>query len=507
MTTPALFSEDVWMRFGQTVAVRSVDLEVEPGTIRGLIGENGAGKSTFLGIIAGRLRPSAGRIEVAGAPMPLGSPRLARRHGVAAIYQELALVPALSAVANVFLGAESVKGGVLSERGMRRRFRELSDRLGAEIGPDTPVRDLSVGDQQMIEILRGVHARSRLLLLDEPTSALERPERDRLFRSLRELRSEGVTSIFVSHDLDDVLEVTDQITIFRDGAVVSSEESRLCTKGDLVRVMLGGAAAEISHLERSTPEPRGISMNARDVELPGKLEGINLEVRAGEIVGLGGLAGSGRSSLLRTLAGATGGATKGSLQMAGGKVRGLPRSTGEASRLGIGLIPEDRKHAGLVPGMTAVENIMLPGFAGVGLISRKAARRTAAAAAERVGFDPGRLETEARHLSGGNQQKLLLARWAIRDLEVLLADEPTRGVDLGAKAEILQTLNELAYGGLSILIASSDLEDLEAIADRVIVLSGGEMRAELSRERAEINAGRILHAAFDTSEQNEGMMI
>lgn len=495
----ALVAQGLWMRYGKTVALRDIDLAVGRGTIHGLVGENGAGKSTFLSIAAGRVQPSAGTVQIYGHKLERASPRGARELGVAAIYQELAVVPAMTASANVFLGHEPTTSRVLAKASMRARYEALCDQLGVDIPGSVLARELSVADQQALEIMRGLQVDARLLLLDEPTSALGRAERVRLFETLKSLKGRGVSSIFVSHDLRDVLDLADVVTVFRDGRVVETRGASDWSRGELVGAMLGGAElARRSHarvrIDRSDPP----LLAAERLVVEDALYDVSLSVGRGEVLGVAGLVGSGRTTLLRCLAGDIGKRARGELALEGRRMR-VPRTPARAAHLGIAFIPENRRTQGLVLGMTALENIMLPDFQGFPLAraAKQAGERRAREAAERVGFDPARLATRAENLSGGNQQKLLLARWVSRSrVKVLLADEPTRGVDVGAKSEILQTLRLLADEGLAIIVASSELEELEAIADRTIVLAKGRVVAELHRDRNEITAERILHAAF-----------
>ena len=518
---PALFGGNVWMRYGGTVALRDVTLNVVSGTIHALVGQNGAGKSTFLNIAAGRVQPSAGSLAIYGQPLHRASPRAARRLGVAAIYQELTLVPAMTALANVFLGNENTKFGLLSRGAMRSRFTELRDQLGVDIPPSVPAGELSVADQQALEIMRGLQEDARLLLLDEPTSALGRAERERLFVTIRRLKQRGVTAVFVSHDLGDVLDLADVVSVFRDGEIVETRPAAAWTHRALVAAMLGGTQLGQIRTTRSTsartpnvetekpPTTEADGSHALSVEhlsVPGIFRDISFHVDRGEILGIGGLVGSGRSTLLRCLSGDGGKRASGEMTLGGRRTR-LPKSPAHALRNGIAYIPEDRRTHGLVRTMSALENIMLPEFRGnpLALVSRRSSERRAHAATIRVGFDPSRLGSDAETLSGGNQQKLLLARWVSRtNMQVLLADEPTRGIDVGAKAEILHTLHELASTGLAIIVVSSEFEDLEAIANRVLVLSAGRVVTQLKRSRAEITSARILGAAFGTPSTEEG---
>ena len=488
---PAVRFKEINKAFGHIVAVKAASLEISAGTVHALVGENGAGKSTLLGMLAGRIAPTAGQIEVFGDVLQAGNVRASRLAGVVAIYQELTIVPALSACANVFLGQTRSSFGFLAERTMRRRFEELCARLGISIAAATVAGTLSVADQQMLEILRALQSKARILALDEPTSALAPPERDALFARLRELRADGVTILLVSHNLDEVLAIADRISVCRDGELVRTAPVDTWTKASLVAAMLGHDLQQGDRrLARKTARPL---LEATGIIVPDKIESVSLSVSPGEIVGIGGLVGSGRTTLLRTLAGLEPRAS-GRLAI-DGKVRSLPTAPARALALGIALIPEDRRQ-GLVFELTAQENIVLGDLSATaiaGFISERRLHRRAAAAIRGYDFNLRRLGMNASSLSGGNQQKLLLARWRHRKVRVLLADEPTRGIDIGAKEEILRNLRSLADQGLAIVFVSSELEEVAAVSDRIVVLSAG-------REAGNLNAGAsvsdILSAAF-----------
>lgn len=493
----AIDARELEKRFGGTRALKGVSVRIEPGTIYALVGENGAGKSTFLGVIAGRVTPSGGEVDIHGTPHVFGVPRHARRLGIASIYQELTIVPALTARANVFLGQPLSRNGLLSERAMNARYGELCDLLKVTIPGDASAGSLSVADQQMLEIMRGVQSDARLILFDEPTTALAPPERDALFRVMRQLRAEGRTMMIVSHNLDEVLDIADTVTVFRDGSVIETSPRARWTKADLVRAMIGHDLKEPTRRQRRSSGASVPLMEAREITLPDAIESVSFDLSAGEILGVGGLVGSGRTSLLRCLAGLEPLST-GSLRMSGQESR-LPRRPREALDIGIALVPEDRKAQGLILGLSALENIALTSFAQVsrlGMISRRAMRSAAENVVGKFGFSASRLETTVRDLSGGNQQKILLSKWHYRKPRVLLVDEPTRGIDVGAKEEILATLRQLADEGLSIIIVSSELEEVVAISDRVIVLSEGRLVAELDGETRPIDVNEILGAAF-----------
>jgi rhamnose transport system ATP-binding protein len=465
-------------RFGETVAVDGVTLAIARGTVHALVGQNGAGKSTLLGMLAGRIAASEGRVEIFEQTLQTGNVRASRAAGIVAIYQELTIVSSLSACANVFLGQTYSRFGFLSERAMRREFKKLCERLGIVIPADVLAGTLSVADQQIVEIVRALQSQAKVLLLDEPTSALALPERDALFRRLRELRAQGVTIVLVSHNLDEVLSIADNVSVCRDGRLITTARVADWTKAGLVGAMLGHAAASpTKHRVAVGIEP---FLHAEQVTVPNKIEGISLCVGRGEIVGLGGLVGSGRTTLLRALSGLEPNAI-GRLWI-DGKEQRWPANPRQALKLGIALIPENRRE-GLVLRRPAQENVVLANLhaaANAGFISERRLRDCAESAMRGYHFDRERFCASAGSLSGGNQQKLLLARWRHRPPRVLLADEPTRGIDIGAKGEILNKLRMLANGGLAVLFVSSELEEVVAVSDRIIVVAAGREAGQLS---------------------------
>lgn len=492
--TPAVTCHSVSRDFGATKAVRGVDLALAPGMVHALVGENGAGKSTLFGMISGRVAPSAGRIDVFGAPLPPGDPRAARRRGVAAVYQELTIVPAMSAVANAFLGQDLAVHGVRRDQEMHRQFVDAVSDLGIVIDPGARGDRLPVGQRQMVEIVRALLADARLLLLDEPTTALAEGERDALYAVIGRLRDRGVTVVIVSHNLDEVLALSDTVTVMRNGQLVESAPAQRWTKAKLVAAMLG------RQLERHVPSASrshgDVALEAAGVSVPRAIEGIDLRVRRGEILGLAGLVGSGRTTLMRSLAGLEPRST-GSLRIAGGAVR-WPRDVREARSLGIVLLPEDRR-SGLVAGLSAADNVTLGSWGTVsrrGVIDRSAQKREVEVAAERFGFDRRRVAAPVGALSGGNQQKVLLAKSVRPDPRLLLADEPTRGIDVGAKADVLRTLVQLASTGLAVMVASSELEEVLEVSDRVIVLAAGRSVGEVRRGDSDWSVRGLLHRAF-----------
>jgi ABC-type sugar transport system ATPase subunit len=504
--------------FGATRALKGIDLEIRQGEIHALVGENGAGKSTALGILAGRIGPTSGIVEVFGEQIKHADPRAARAAGVIAIYQELTMVPALSVEANVFLGQPQSHLGVLSERGMRKRYLELCDRVGvAAHPPGTLAGSLSVGDQQLLEIMRALVSDPRVILFDEPTASLGQPERVALLELLRSLRADGITIVFVSHNLDEVLDVSDQITVFRDGALQETRDRAGWDNQQLVSAMLGENAnlsvlsemidpsAQAGPERHSHATGRAIGevlVKVEGLTVPGGIADIDVEIRADEILGVGGLVGSGRTTLLRALAGLEPRA-EGRMWVKGAEVP-WPHSVRRARALGIALVPEDRKGQGLVLSLTAMENVVLSDMGSIarfGVLSPKAVRLAAAKVCGDFGFSPERLGATTSQLSGGNQQKLLLARWKHWTPTVLLADEPTRGIDIGAKDEIVRSLEAMARRGVGIVMVSSELEEVAAVSDRVIVLSEGRAVGLLLRTEGNITVSEILHAAFHVGDQ------
>ncbi|MDQ0393293.1 sugar ABC transporter ATP-binding protein [Labrys monachus] len=494
----ALQATGVEMSYSGTMALKGVDVEARTGSIHALVGENGAGKSTFLGIIAGRVVPTGGAVRIFGQPHAFGAPRQARRLGIATIYQELTIVPALSAQANVFLGQTLSRVGLLEERRMRARFEELAAQMSVSIRPDAVAGRLSVADQQMLEIMRGVQSGARLLLFDEPTTSLAPPEREALFRLMRQMRAEGTTMMFVSHNLEEVLDISDVVTVFRDGALSGSAPRADWTKPALIRAMVGHDVVENRRIEGAPRKPGAAPLLiAKGVGVPGAIENVDLELQPGEILGVGGLVGSGRTSLLRALAGLEPRST-GDLVVDGVAVS-WPRSPREALKSGIVLVPEDRKTQGLVLGMSAMDNIAISRFGEVsrfGVISNTAMLRKSRAVAREFGFAENRVGTLVRHLSGGNQQKVLLGKARFRGPRILLVDEPTRGIDVGAKDEIMMTLRRLADEGLGIIVVSSDLEEVIAASDRILVMSEGRKVAEFDQGDTPVTVQDILTAAF-----------
>jgi ABC-type sugar transport system ATPase subunit len=493
----ALRAQGIDKSFPGVTALHDVDFDLRAGEVHGLVGENGAGKSTLVKIITGAYDADAGVVEAFGHEVRRGDPRARRRAGIAAIYQELTIVPEMSAAANVFLGRPPRRGPFVSRSETHRAFRRLTTRLGLTIDPDVRAASLSVANQQMLEIMRALAADHRILIMDEPTAALGPAEREHLYATIRGLRQAGVATVYVSHHLDEVLALCDRVSVMRDGELVATEPVERWTKESLVTAMLGHVLLTPPPQRRTIAEEEALRVEGLSV--PGVLEDISFTLRRGEILGLGGLVGSGRTELLRALAGAD--ADADGRLFVSGQERPWPRTVRRALALGIALAPEERKSQGLVLSLSAAANVALTDMRTVasGPVLRERSRRQRAAEVMRpLGVDAGRLREPAGSFSGGNQQKLVVGKWLHRRPDVLLMDEFTRGIDVGAKAEMLAVVSRLAAEGMSMIIVSSELEELVECADRVLVLARGRLIAELGHTEASVE--RILRLAFGLGE-------
>jgi ribose transport system ATP-binding protein len=466
-------------RFPGVRALDGVDFDVERGEIHALVGENGAGKSTLIKILAGALVPDEGDVRLDGAPLPVGDPTAVQHRGVSIVYQEFTLVPELSAAENVFLGRE--RGfPLLRRREMGKAAQEILDRLGADVTADERVASLSVAQQQLVEIARALVGRSQVLVLDEPTAALSPTETRLLMDALRGLRADGLGIIYVSHRLEEIFALADRVTVLRDGQRVAGAPLSAVDRPGLIRWMVG---REVS--EEFPPRPAATGTEAPILEVnalrsPSRFRDVSFAVRPGEIVGLAGLVGSGRTSVALSIFGAV--PSQGEMKL-DGKSRRFA-SPAEAIAAGLGYVTEDRKARGVFPLLGADVNVTithLRTFARAGWLSLP--REATAAAAAMRDFDvrsAGPRQT-AGTLSGGNQQKLLLARYLLLPRRLLILDEPTRGIDVGARAEIYSLMNRLTAQGLAILMISSDMPEVLGMSDRVVVMHEGRTVGELAR--------------------------
>lgn len=486
----------VGKRFGGVVALAGIDLEIERGSIHGLVGENGAGKSTLGKIVAGVYRPDEGELWVDGRRAVFHSPRDALRAGITIIAQEPTLVPHRSVLENVFLGIENAVAGVVDERAMRRRFAELAEQAQIDLPPRALARVLRVADQQKVEVLRALARNARLIVMDEPTSALTTDESERLFELVERLRAQGTTIIYVSHFLEEVLRLVDTVTVLRDGRIVRTSPAREETPDRLVQAMLG-RSMELAFPEKSyPPDDAPVVLSVRGLSRPPHVADVSFDIRAGEILGLAGLIGSGRSEVARAIFGADG-RTSGEILIDGKRVQ--VRSPREAVRHGIVMLPEDRKTQGLLMLRSIVSNVTLPRLGAVsrlGVVAASKERRAAVGLMTRVDVRAKGPSARVSTLSGGNQQKVLFAKWLFAQPRVFLADEPTRGVDVGAKRAIYELIRSLAAEGKAVLLISSEHEEVLGLAHRVLVMRGGRIVAELDRDTMSEDA--VLRAAFAT---------
>jgi len=472
-----------------------VDLSIRSGEVHALVGENGAGKSTLGRCLAGVLIPDEGELLVDAAPVQYRAPRDALNDGITIVEQELALVPAMSVADNVLLGhRKGAAGGLRRRRALSAEVQGLNDRFALGLEVSRTVESLTVADQQKVEILRALSRQARIIVMDEPTARLARDEADNLLRVIRMLAEQGTAIVFISHILDDVLSIAERVTVMRNGEVVKSGEAAAETPASLVEAMLGRAAS----LEFPEKRPVGVDvapiLSVRNLSDGRRVHDVSFEVRPGEILGLGGLVGCGRSEVARLVFGAERPA-RGAIEI-DGAVTGIG-SVRHAVGHGLAYLPENRKDLGLLLDLSSQENATLAHLDQVtrwGFISPRRERREATAILERLSVSPADPALRVKALSGGNQQKVLFSKWLWQAPRLLIADEPTRGVDVGAKFAIYELLVELAAEGMAILLISSEMEELIGLSHRVVVMARGRGVAELDGEQ--VHEERILHAAF-----------
>jgi ribose transport system ATP-binding protein len=476
---PLLEVRGLIRRFPGVLALGGVDLSIGPGETVAVIGENGAGKSTLMKILAGVQVPDAGEIRMDGRPVRIDSVRAAEALGIALIHQELNLCDNLDIAANVFLGREPVRHGLLDRDRMNREAADHLRKVGLEVSPETVVSTLSIGHQQMIEIAKALSIKTRLLIMDEPTSSLSQRETEHLFRVIRELKARGVAIAYISHRLGEVKEVADRVVVLRDGRNSGELRKDEIHHAAMIRLMVG---RELSQLYPHEPRKAGdVALELRALRtLAHPRHEVSLTLRAGEIVGIAGLVGAGRTELLQAIFGVA--PTRGgTLRVAGREERfGRPL---DAIRAGLAMVPEDRKQQGLFLEMAVRENLSIAslGRRGVFLDLAGEASLSESLIAQLRVKTPGDRQL-VQFLSGGNQQKVVLGKWLALDPKVLLLDEPTRGVDVGAKQEIYRLMDQLAAKGVAVLFASSELEEILGMSDRVLVMHQGRLAGELPRK-------------------------
>jgi len=482
-------------------ALHDAQISVRRGTLNALLGENGAGKSTLMNVLAGVYAPDKGQIRLEGQSVTFRSPREAQQAGISIIFQELNLVSQLSIAENIFLGREPLNRlGLIDYPRMLESARRLLVTLGVELDPRTPVSRLRVGVKQMVEIAKALSFDARVIIMDEPTSAISENEIQTLFKLIQQLKQRGIGVIYITHKLDELAPIADDVTVMRDGRFVAACPIHVLSHADIVRMMAGrdrsGSLVKAAKPSKTKVlRVRGMSLRHPERSGDYAVRDVSFDVHEGEVVGIFGLMGAGRSELLHTIFGLHPRASTGSIAVKGKNVR--IRSPRDAIRAGIALAPEDRQLEGLVLSMSIVENAGLACLNRTtrwGMLQPAKERRLVETYTNRLAVKMPSLNASIRNLSGGNQQKIIVSKWLATEPNILLLDEPTRGIDVNAKREMYEIIDELAQEGLGIVIVSSELPEIMAIADRILVLANGHVAAEFSR--GEATEEQILNAAF-----------
>jgi rhamnose transport system ATP-binding protein len=478
--------------YGGVHALAEVGFSIHAGAVHALVGENGAGKSTLVKILTGVVQADEGDVRIDGQPVHIGDPQTAYRLGIVAMYQEPTVFPDLTVAENVFAGRHPRKAmRIVDWRTMRQQTTEILGEFGVDIGPDTPVRGLGVADRQLLEIAKALSSNARLLIMDEPTAALSPHEVENLFATVRRLRERGVAIVFISHRLEETREIADVVTVLRDGRHVETRPTAELPQAEIVRLMVGRSLDALFPKEEA--EIGGVVFEAKGLRSRGVFSDVSFQLRRGEIVGLAGFVGSGRTEVARAIFGID--------SLDGGQIwidgqQFKPRSPRAALRRGLAYLPEDRLQQGLVQPMSVSNNIsmaVLPRLTPAGVLRPRRERRLAQHFVDQLKIRASSVAQVVKSLSGGNQQKVVLAKWLAAEPRILILDEPTHGVDVGTKADVHRTISHLATQGLTILLISSELPEVLGMSDRVLVMREGRLVAELSR--AEATQERVVRAA------------
>jgi ribose transport system ATP-binding protein len=488
-------------RFPGVHALKAMDFDLSPGELHCIVGENGAGKSTFIKLLSGALKPDSGSITVKGTRYSEITPHLARELGISTIYQENILAPNMTVAENVFLGREKTRGGIFVEHARsRREAQAVIDGLGLALRAEAEVERLSPTEQQFVKIVRALSSQPAVLILDEPTAMFDLTEAERLIAMVRDIRSKGIGIVYISHHLEEIVRIADAITVLRDGVVVARHESgQGVTPTQLALEMVGRPVASLSRSE-SSRKPGEVVLQVRELRRTPGSQPISFELRRGEILGIAGMVGTGRTEIVRALFGVD--------PRAGGSVRredkGLEiRNPTEAIAAGMGFLTEDRQRTGLALSLSVAHNVSVAGLDRLGRVFLNLARerRLVQSLVDRLSVKTPSLAQEVRFLSGGNQQKVVLAKWLFKDVDILVIDEPTHGIDVNTKAEIHRWMREFAAGGKAIIMVSSEMPEVIALADRVMVMRGGAVAATLSGE--EITEERLILSSVGRAGKEE----
>jgi ribose transport system ATP-binding protein len=505
---PLLRMQNIRKVFSGVVALDNVSLTLERGEVHSLVGENGAGKSTLIKVMTGAYARDGGEIFLEGKPVNFRTPEDAQRAGVVAVYQEVNLLMFRTVAENIFLNREPSRFGFIDWARMNRETGELLKRLGLNINPKAPLGSLNIAMRQMVAIARGVSLGAKVLVLDEPTSSLTEKEVGILYEVIRRLKAEGTAIVYISHRFDELYAVCDRVTVLRDGKFVATRNLKGLERIDLVCLMLGKQREDLEKKGATAfDEHKMVNDNAppllvtENLTRGRRMQNVSLDVRRGEILGMAGLLGSGRTDVARAIFGADRTET-GRVVLDGKEINA--RKPNDAIRAGIAFLSEDRKAEGIIPDLSVRENLTLaalPALTSAGVVSRKKQNEIVERFMRRLGIKAASAEQKIRELSGGNQQKVLLARWLCCNPKFLLLDEPTRGIDIGAKGEIQALVNELAKGGLGVLMISSELEELVEGSDRVVVMRDGKLSAELRGDQ--ISQDSIINAMAEVNQRLE----
>ncbi|MGL5286085.1 MAG: sugar ABC transporter ATP-binding protein [Aeromonas sp.] len=478
---PILQMRNIAKRFGQFYALKDVSLSIYPGEIHALMGENGAGKSTLMKILAGAYTATSGEIVLDGQPYSINGPKDALRAGITLIYQEINLAPNLTVAENIFLGSELTRNGMVNRRQMEEETQQVLNRLAARFKANATVSSLTIAEQQQVEIARALHRNSRVLVMDEPTAALSSRETDRLFALVKQLRDEGMAIIYISHRMAEIYELSDRVSVLRDGQYIGSLMRDNLSSSELVRMMVGRPLNDLFNKDRTIEKGQTV-LECRHLGDGNKVLEASLMVRAGEIVGLSGLVGAGRSELAQLIFGARP-RTRGELLLRGKAVQfSSPRDAIDA---GIGMLTENRKEQGLFLEMAVHDNIVMATIerdSHFHVLDEGRNRAISSTAIKSLNIRVPHSQVTVGGLSGGNQQKCLISRWTAIHPSLLILDEPTRGVDVGAKSEIYRMMTDMARKGVAILMISSELPEIVGMSDRVYVMRAGEIAGELADE-------------------------